>query len=284
MLGLPGQQLVGHALERLADHDRLAAVGVARAEVDVGQRPGAPPVAPLRAEHHQVEGVHRLDLLPRLAPPPRRVRGVERLDDHALVPAPQRVVEHAGGLLGRRATDARHPQRRVRGQQAGQRVEPGWSGSSMRSVPSRCRRSKKNGGEHRVLRRRRRCRSGSSCPGTGGAAVVVEREGLAVEHEGAAGKRAHLRDHLGHARGDLARLRVQTRTSSPSRWTWMRAPSSLYSTVTSAPSAANAVSSESPGEASIGRTGLPTCRVTASSAAAPPRARGGRSRGGARTA
>ena len=65
-------------------------------------------------------------------------------------------------------------------------------------------------------------------------------------------------------------VRVQTRTSSPSRCTWMRAPSSLYSTVTSGPRPASAASSESPGEASIGRTGLPTCRVTAASAGSPP--------------
>ena len=66
------------------------------------------------------------------------------------------------------------------------------------------------------------------------------------------------------------RLRVQTRTSSPSRCTWMRAPSSLYSTVTSVPRSASAAASDDPGLASIGCRGRPTRRRTASRAAVPP--------------
>ena len=66
---LPVQQLVGHALERLADHDRLATVGVAGAEVDVGELACAASVAPLRADHDEIQREHRLDLLPRLAAP-----------------------------------------------------------------------------------------------------------------------------------------------------------------------------------------------------------------------
>ena len=54
-LGLPGEQLVGEALERLADHHELAGVGIARAEVEV-REPAAPPaVAPLGREHDEVE-------------------------------------------------------------------------------------------------------------------------------------------------------------------------------------------------------------------------------------
>jgi hypothetical protein len=50
----------------------------------------------------------------------------------------------------------------------------------------------------------------------------------------------------------------------------MRAPSSLYSTLTSWPSSASAASRFSAGLASIGRTGRPTSGATAPSAAAPP--------------
>ena len=64
-----------------------------------------------------------------------------------------------------------------------------------------------------------------------------------------------------------ARLRVKTRTSSPERCTWMRAPSSLYST-----DASPVVSTASDGlaavAASIGSTGRPTTSPTASSSAA----------------
>ncbi len=66
------------------------------------------------------------------------------------------------------------------------------------------------------------------------------------------------------------RVRVQTRTAAPSRCTWIRAPSSLNSTLTSAPRSARAPSRVSAGEASIGRTGTPTCNDTASRASWPP--------------
>ena len=65
-------------------------------------------------------------------------------------------------------------------------------------------------------------------------------------------------------------VRVHTRTVSPSRWTWIRAPSSLCSTVTSGPSEASASSSDEPGLASMGRTGRPTSSRTAASASSPP--------------
>ena len=58
----------------------------------------------------------------------------------------------------------------------------------------------------------------------------------------------------------------------------MRAPSSLNSTVTSVPRSASAASSEEPGLASIGRTGRPTSRRTASSASTPPASASGRGR------
>ena len=66
-----------------------------------------------------------------------------------------------------------------------------------------------------------------------------------------------------------ARLRVKTRTSSPARCTWMRAPSSLYSTDAS-PVVASAADALDAVAASIGSTGRPTTSPTASSSAAVP--------------
>ena len=55
-LGLPAQHLVGHALERLADHHEPAGVGVAGAEVDVRQRALAPPATPTRRRARRGRG------------------------------------------------------------------------------------------------------------------------------------------------------------------------------------------------------------------------------------
>ena len=74
-LGLPGQHLVGHALERLAEHDEPAGLRVAGAEVDVGQPALAPAAAPLDRQHHEVEGVPRLDLDPPRAATAGGIRG-----------------------------------------------------------------------------------------------------------------------------------------------------------------------------------------------------------------
>src|SRR5680860_1308304 len=70
--GLPLQQLVGEALEGLAEHhERPRVVRVAGAEVEVGQ-PAPPPTGPpLDREHHQVQGVHGLDLAPGRSSPSR---------------------------------------------------------------------------------------------------------------------------------------------------------------------------------------------------------------------
>ena len=90
-LGLPGEHLVGHPLEGLAEH-REGAVGVARAEVDVGQPALAAAVAPLHREDDEVEGVHWLHLDPAGAATAGGVPDGEALDDHAFVAARERVV------------------------------------------------------------------------------------------------------------------------------------------------------------------------------------------------
>ncbi len=107
---LPGQQLVGQALERLAQHDETAGGRVARAQVQVGQPAAAPPVPPLDRQHHQVQRVPRLDLDPPGAPAARRVRSIQRLDHHALVPAGDRVAEERRRLVRRVRHQAGHEQ------------------------------------------------------------------------------------------------------------------------------------------------------------------------------
>ena len=54
---LPFEHRVGHALERLAEHDEPSGGGVTRAEMEVAQPAAAPSVAPFGREHHQVERV-----------------------------------------------------------------------------------------------------------------------------------------------------------------------------------------------------------------------------------
>src|SRR5436190_14295387 len=98
-LRLPCQQLVRHSLERLADHHELAGRRVARTEVQVRETALTPAVAPLGAEHDQVEGAHGLHLPPGLPAPPGGVRRRRILDDDALVAGSERGVEHPLGFL-----------------------------------------------------------------------------------------------------------------------------------------------------------------------------------------
>src|SRR5205823_9422586 len=76
---LPFQHGVGEALERLAEHDVLAGDRLAGTEMQVGELAGAPAMAPLRRQHHQIEGVRTLDLEPARAPIAGLVGGSERL-------------------------------------------------------------------------------------------------------------------------------------------------------------------------------------------------------------
>src|SRR5207302_8145704 len=75
--GLPREHLVGQALERLTDHDGLAAGGIACAQVEVRQPTVPAPVSPLGGEHDEVEGSDGLDLAPRAAAASRVVAGIE---------------------------------------------------------------------------------------------------------------------------------------------------------------------------------------------------------------
>ena len=117
---LPGEHLVGHALEGLAEHDP-AAGRVARAEVQVRQPSLAAAAAPLGGEHDEVERVRALDLEPARAAAARLVGGVERLRHDAFVAARQRI-----GIEGLRRADVRRDQARDderRRHRVGERVE-----------------------------------------------------------------------------------------------------------------------------------------------------------------
>src|SRR5690606_21182762 len=85
---LPGEQLVGQALEGLPQHDEPARRRVAGAEMEVGQLALPAAVTPLGGQDHQVERVAGLHLDPARAAPPGRVRGRQRLDDQPFVTGP----------------------------------------------------------------------------------------------------------------------------------------------------------------------------------------------------
>ena len=105
--------------------------------------PRAAPRSPLHGQHHQVEGVHRLDLQPARAAAARLVRRGRRLRHHPFVAGGQRDVQEACAAA---ASDGRSAGRR--GDSAGTIASRAASrssvGSSSRSTPSRCRMSKKN--------------------------------------------------------------------------------------------------------------------------------------------
>ena len=73
-LRLPREHVVGHALERLAEHDESAAVRIAGAEVEVRELAVATTVTPLGGEHDEVERRRALHLQPRRAATPGLVR------------------------------------------------------------------------------------------------------------------------------------------------------------------------------------------------------------------
>ena len=108
------------------------------------------------------------------------------------------------------------------------------SGSSIRSAPSRCRQSKKNGRQQQLVG-----------VGSEPARRLLERARPAVVAAARGSRRRAPRRRHGRPRTSSTSsgtrsvtsrsVRVHTRTTSPSRCTWMRAPSSLNSTLTSAP-------------------------------------------------
>ena len=106
--GLPAQQLVGHALEGLAQHDEAARHRIAGAEVQVGQPALPAAAAPLGRQHHQIQGVRQLQLQPLLAAAAGAVQRAQPLGHGALVPGGQRRRHERVGLLLVRGLEPRH--------------------------------------------------------------------------------------------------------------------------------------------------------------------------------
>ena len=97
--------------------------------MNVGQLSFTPARPPLDGQHHQIQGVNRLDLEPTGPAAARLVRRGQRLGHHALVPGGQRrVQEVAGGsrIRGDQPIDPvlrGHDVVERRGALAGRRVE-----------------------------------------------------------------------------------------------------------------------------------------------------------------
>ena len=99
-LGLPVEQLVGHALECLAEHHEAVVGGIAGAEVEVGKLAVAAAVAPLGGQHDEVQRVGLLDLEPRAAPAAGLVCGLKTLGHEPFLTGGNGGIEEVLGLLG----------------------------------------------------------------------------------------------------------------------------------------------------------------------------------------
>jgi len=199
-LGLPLEHLVGHALERLAQHDEAAGLRVARAEMHIREPSPASSMPPLRREHHEVERVRRLHLEPPLAPPAGLVRRVQRLGHDPLVPAGECLIEESLGLLGRgrHRTRYQQPARRYLAERrkaallrlVEQRLtvdiqEVEEEGSERQVAPQTLDVQPAAEPAHRRLKRKRRT-------------VRSERDRLAVQDQLPRGEGARPLDQLGH--------------------------------------------------------------------------------------
>ena len=157
-------------------------LGVAGAEVDVGEPALAPARAPLDGEHDEVEGVDRLDLDPGRAAAPGGVGRREVLDHDALVAGGEHVGERtprpppASAVTSRGTRNAGGHQRlERRGALGAGRVEQ-VAAVEVQHVEEERRHPHRRAGSR--PRRARRGLLERPRP-----AVVVEREHLAVEHE-----------------------------------------------------------------------------------------------------
>ena len=149
------------------------------------------------------------------------------------------------------------------------------SGRSIRSAPSRCSASN-----------RKTDSGGPSCRSAALAALAARAE-VSWNGSGLPSSRSAISSPSRTAArtGSLARVattsgsrpvisssvRVNSRTSPPYRWAWIRIPSSFHSTAASWPPILASASSRLVAlAASIGRTGRPTSRPNAASASLPP--------------
>ena len=243
--GLPGQHLVGQPFECLPEHDEPAALGVARTEVEVAERAPAAAASPLDREHDEIERPGPFDLQPRLAAACRpRTGHPATLAMTPSWPAATAAGAERRGLFGRRRDEARHDA--TRGAISVQRVS---ARRDKRLVDQRIAvkiqavEEKRRDGQrlaqaidiqlapeppHRRLERVRR-------------AVGLERDRLAVENR----SRAPACARAASTTSGTAAVTSRSCASTPARrrrtlCTWIRAPSSLYSSDAS-PSSCRAV-------------------------------------------
>ena len=196
-LGLPGEHLVGHPLERLAQHHEPAGRG-SRARGGCWTASPAAVRCPLDRQHHQVEGVHRLDLDPRGAAAAGVVRRARLLTTTPSWPGPQALVEERLGAA--RSSVTSRGTRCGSGTSRSRAASRSTPGASRRSSPSRCSRSKKYGVT--ATPPLQAVRDAVSWNGRGRPSSS-ERQRLAVEHEPRTrAARADL-DHLGQPGGDV---------------------------------------------------------------------------------
>ena len=138
----------------------------------------------------------RLDLQPAGAAPAGGVGRVERLDDHALVAARHRVVEHRARRVGVGRDHARDPQR-LRHELLERREALGARAVDQ-VLAARVQHVEEQRREPARLRRRLAVTwNGSGRPS------AAQRDRLAVEHDRIDRQRQRRRDHLRHARGDV---------------------------------------------------------------------------------
>ncbi len=207
LLGLPGEQPVREALEGLAEHHK-AADAVAAAQVQVAEQARAPPAAPFRREHHQVQRVRLLHLEPVAAAPAGGVGRVRVLGHQPLVASGEGLLQEGLGAVGVRVREPRddEPGRQAVGERAmalaGRCVEERLA-VERQTVEA----------EHRE--RQRRAQLGIVAVAAEAAhrhlkgqraAVRRERQRLAVQHQLAGGQRRGGGDDLRHRGGYLVAL------------------------------------------------------------------------------
>ena len=179
--------------------------GIAGTEVQVGQPAPPPAVSPLGGEHDEVEGVTRLDLEPADAAATGVVDRVERLHDDALVAEGDCLVEERARFGRVRRHLPWHTQ--LFGHHRRQCREALAAGETQQLVVVEA--------QHVEEERRHRCGRPGLCDidarGRAAAgllersrpAVLVQRDGLSVEHDRAHRQGKHVVDDLGQPLGDV---------------------------------------------------------------------------------
>ena len=288
-LGLPGEHLVGHALERLAEHHEAAGrPGRAR-------RGGCSTASPARRPlPHSTASTTRSRVCRGLTltqPAPRRPASYGASRDLTTTPSWPAATTSANSRRassGSAVTRARHHQLGAAARRRAGRSRSA-PGASSRSSPSTCSRSKKYGRERDL----RRAAWPTSTPLAVRAPVSwngrarpsgVERDRLAVEHQRVRRQRGDRLDDLGHPVGDV----LQAAGEHPHPAVVLvhldrgcrRACSRRHRA--RPPILASASSTSAALDASIGRTGRPTSSPNPRSASTPPAsAADGDRRGGA---